>query len=180
MMRIAIVPGLLLLAACGAPGPDDAPAADTSAALQPPAASAPPAGTPADSAVAAETANEGAPAAAQAAARDTGSTAWTSLELPSEPWMQRAATPAALLTRVRDVVAAQLEEPDAEVLLTRMEAQQADSALAVLVHPDLADDSVRDIEFRLHMRRQGAEWAIVGVDRRERCRRGVTPDNLCA
>ena len=174
-MRIALLPMLLLLAACGAAEPDGAASADTAAALQP-APPAPSAGTPADSAIAAEAAKEG----ADAAARDTGYTAWHPVELPSEPWMQRAATPAALLTTVRDVVAAQLEEPNAEVLLTRMESQQADSAVAVLVHPDLADDSVRDIEFRLHMRRDGAEWAIVAVDRRERCRRGVTDGNLCA
>ncbi len=171
-MRIGVLPALLLLAACGASEPDAAPAADTSAALAPTSAAPAVPPVPAESAAA--------PSATPAAARDTGYTAWGPVELPSEPWMQRAATPAALLTRVRDVVAAQLEEPDAEVLRTRMESQQADSAVAVVVHPDLADDSVRDIEFRLHMRRQGAEWAVVAVDRRERCRRGVSPDNLCA
>ena len=91
-------------------------------------------------------------------------TAWRALEFPSEPWVQSAATPEALLQRVRDVVAAQLEEPDASVLPTRMVSQSADSALGVLVHPDQADDSVRDVEFRLHMRRDG--------DRLARHRRG--------
>lgn len=163
-----------LLAACtaaedpakdGALADTAAPAADTTAA---PAASAP-AAPPADSA----------PAAAPAQ-QDTGYTPWRRLEWPSEPWEQRAADPAALLQRVRDVVAAQLEEPDASVLPTRMEAQRADSAAGILVHPDQADDSVRDVEFRLHMRREGAEWAVFAVERRERCRRGVAEGGLCA
>lgn len=173
-MRTPILPILLLLAACGA----EAGAAggdDTTAAAASPA----PVPTPADSAIAAEAAKEDVAPAAAPAAQDTGYTAWTALELPSEPWTQRAASPAALLTRVRDVVAAQLEEPDASVLHTEMREEGADSAVGLLVHPDLADDSVRDVEFRLHMRREGAEWAVVGVDRRERCRRGVTGDNLC-
>lgn len=173
-MRIAILPALLLLAACGGSADAEDAAADTAAA--PPSAPAR-ADTPADSAVAAEAAREGASAAA---AQDTGYTLWDALQLPSEPWMQRAATPQALLAKVRDVAAAQLEEPDPAVLPSRMQSQAADSAVGIVIHPDLADDSVRDIEFRLHMRREGAEWAIAGVDRRERCRRGVTPDgDLC-
>ena len=162
----------VLLAACTAaddPAEDAArtdapvPAADTTSAPQAPAV------PPADSAPA--------PAVAQ---QDTGYTPWRMLEWPSEPWEQRAASPGALLQRVRDVVAAQLEEPDASVLPTRMEAQRADSAAGILVHPDQADDSVRDVEFRLHMRRDGAEWAVFAVERRERCRRGVASGGLCA
>ena len=160
----------LLLAACTAPDtpPADDPPADTPQAEAPAPVTAP-----------SHTASDTPPAPA-AAAQDTGYTTWRRLEWPSEPWEQRAATPEALLQRVRDVVAAQLEEPDASVLPTRMEAQQADSARGLLVHPDQADDSVRDVEFRLHMRRQGAEWAVVGVERRERCRRGVASGGLCA
>lgn len=171
-MRIWMMTALaaLLLAACGDEPEGARPADAADAAL-----SVTRAGTPADSAVAAEAAREG-----MRAARDTGYTAWEPVELPSEPWMQRAATPAALLARVRDEVAAQLEEPDAEVLHTAIESESGDRAVALLVHPDLADDSVRDIEFRLHMRREGAEWTVAGVDRRERCRRGVTDGNLCA
>ena len=58
-------------------------------------------------------------------------TPWRAVGFPSEPWEQSAATPQALLQRVRDVVAAQLEEPDASVLPTRMESQSADSVTAV-------------------------------------------------
>jgi hypothetical protein len=161
----------LLLAACAAP---DAPPADAAQADTPP----PPAAA-AESTSAAQPVDPAPPPAAPAQ-QDTGYTAWRMLDWPSEPWEQRAATPEALLQRVRDVVAAQLEEPDASVLPTRMEAQQADSAIGVLVHPDQADDSVRDVEFRLHMRREGAEWAVAGVERRERCRRGVASGGLCA
>lgn len=114
------------------------------------------------------------------ASPDTGYTAWRGIEMPSEPWTQSAADPRALLVRVRDVVAAQMEEPDAGVLPTRMLSQAADSAVGLLVHPNLADDSVRDIEFRLHMRREGAGWTVVAVERRERCRRGVSTGGLCA
>ena len=165
------------MAACGTGG---APAGDgwadtTQVAAASPAAPAAGAGTPADSAVAAEVAR-----AEAAAAQDTGYTPWRAVEMPSEPWVQRASTPQALLTRVRDVVAAQLEEPDASVLPSRMESEQPDSATGLLVHPDQADDSVRDVEFRLHMRREGAEWAVVAVERRERCRRGVASGGLCA
>lgn len=100
--------------------------------------------------------------------------------MPSEPWIQEATTAEALLRRVRDVVAAQLEEPDASVLPTRMQSLAADSAVGILVHPDQADDSVRDVEFRLHMRREGSLWRVTGVARRERCRRGVAEGGLCA
>lgn len=162
-----------LLAACGG---DGAPAAQAPADSTPQIVPASAIGTPADSAVAAEAAREGTPAAEQ----DTGYTAWRSLRMPSEPWTQRASGPDALLARVRDVVAAQMEEPNARVLPTRLESQEADSATGILVHPDQADDSVRDTEFRLHMRRQGAEWAVVAVERRERCRRGVASGGLCA
>lgn len=173
----------LLLAACApADAPPEPPAdADAAQPAQAPAAPLAPAApgaravTPADSAVAAEVArSEG------AAVRDTGTTPWRALELPSEPWMQRAGTPEALLRQVRDVVAAQLEEPDASVLPTRMLATAADSASGLLVHPDQADDSVRDIEFRIHMRREGAGWTVAAVERRERCRRGVADGGLCA
>jgi hypothetical protein len=166
----------LLLAACGGNdggGGDETGSADTAQSVAAVPASS--AGTPADSAVAAEAAKEHAPTA-----QDTGYTPWRALEMPSEPWVQQAATPAALLQKVRDVVAAQMEEPDASVLPTRMESQQADSATGILVHPDQADDSVRDSEWRLHMRREGAGWAVVAVERRERCRRGVAEGGLCA
>jgi hypothetical protein len=118
--------------------------------------------------------------ATPAAPQDTMLTPWRALGFPSEPWEQSAATPEALLQRVRDVVAAQLEEPDAGVLPTRLESQSADSAAGLLLHPDQADDSVRDVEFRLHMRRDGSTWRVTGVDRRERCRRGVAEGGLCA
>lgn len=189
MMTIAAV----LLAACGggdAPPPD--PAADSvapapaeaapagapadSAITAAPAESAP-AGTPADFAVAAEAAKEGRDAPT---APDTGYTAWQTLEMPSEPWSQSAADPQALLTRVRDVVAAQLEEPDASVLPTRMLSRSAGSAVGLLVHPNLADDSIRDVEFRIHMRPQGGEWTVFAMERRERCRRGVAEGGRCA
>lgn len=180
-MRGRMIIAAVLLAACGGGADADDASPDSLAVGAEPFQ---PAGTPADSAVAAEAAKERAqPAAqqeAQPAAQDTGYTAWRALELPSEPWMQRAATPAALLQKVRDVVAAQLEEPDAGVLPTRMQSEAADVAVGLLVHPDQADDSVRDVEFRLHMRNEGADWAIVGVDRRERCRRGVAEGGLCA
>jgi hypothetical protein len=114
------------------------------------------------------------------AQQDTSVTAWRALEMLSEPWVQTAESPQALLRRVRDVVAAQLEEPDASVLPTRMESTAADSATGILVHPDQADDSVRDVEFRLHMRREGSSWTVAGVERREHCRRGVAEGGLCA
>jgi hypothetical protein len=165
----------LLLAACADdPAPADAPRPADSA--QPAASPASAAGTPADAAVAAEAAKGQVPAAAQ----DTMLTQWTTLQMPSEPWTQEAATPQALLTRVRDVVAAQLEEPDAGVLPTRMESQSADSAVGHLTHPDLADDSIRDIEFRIHMRPQGSVWRVTAIERRERCRRGVAEGGRCA
>ena len=166
----------LLLAACQ---PSDAPPADAAAdsVISAVAAEVAKAGTPADSAIAAEVARAEPP---RPAAQDTGYTPWRALQMPSEPWSQSAADPQALLTRVRDVVAAQLEEPDASVLPSRLESQSADSAVGVLVHPDQADDSVRDVEFRLHMRRTGTEWSVTGVDRRERCRRGVVQGGLCA
>jgi hypothetical protein len=107
-------------------------------------------------------------------------TQWSTLQMPSEPWEQSAATPEALLRQVRDVVAAQMEEPDASVLPTRMLSQAADSAVGHLVHPNLADDSIRDVEFRLQMRREGSTWRVVAVDRRERCRRGVADGGRCA
>lgn len=178
MMRGWMMLAALLLAACRVERePEGEPTADTPKIATAATAAETPAGTPADSAVATEAAKEG---SSHAAAQDTGYTAWRPLELPSEPWTQSAESPRALLTRVRDVVAAQLEEPDASVLPTRMETEQADSAVGILVHPDQADDSVRDVEFRLHMRRQGGEWAVIGVDRRERCRRGVASGGLCA
>jgi hypothetical protein len=177
-MRGWMMSTALLLAACGS-GADSAAAgsADTTQTMAAAPATVSRAGTPADSAVAAETVGDVPPAPA---AQDTGYTPWRALEMPSEPWVQRAASPPALLVRVRDVVAAQLEEPDASVLPSRLETTEPDSAVAVLVHPDQADDSVRDVEFRLHMRREGAEWAVVAVDRRERCRRGVASGGLCA
>ena len=113
------------------------------------------------------------------ATQDTGYTAWRAVEMPSEPWTQSAADPRALLTRVRDVVAAQMEEPEAGVLPTRMLSQAADSAVGLMVHPNVADDSVRDVEFRLHMRREGGGWTVAAVERRERCRRGVSVGGLC-
>lgn len=149
-----------------------------------PADAPPPAGTAGSTAVPqpAETAQAAVPAAAPAPAapQDTMLTAWTTLEMPSEPWVQENATPQALLRQVRDVVAAQLEEPDASVLPTRMETEAADTAVGFLMHPDLADDSIRDIEFRIHMRRDGSIWRVTGVDRRERCRRGVAEGGRCA
>lgn len=174
-MRGWMMIGAVLLAGC------DAPAADAPADTPRPIAAASPASlaaTPADSAVAAEEAAKEAPPAA--AGQDTLLTPWTALEMPSEPWVQEAATPDALLRRVRDVVAAQLEEPDASVLPTRMQSQAADSAVGLLTHPDLADDSIRDIEFRIHMRPEGSAWRVTGVDRRERCRRGVADGGRCA
>ena len=125
------------------------------------------------------TAELGTPPAVPAEPQDTMLTRWTTLQMPSEPWIQEAATPEALLRQVRDVVAAQLEEPDAGVLPTRMESQSADSAVGHLTHPDLADDSIRDVEFRIHMAPAGAGWRVTGVDRRERCRRGVGEENRC-
>ena len=169
----------LLLAACGGEEAAPDPSADSLAVGAEPFA---PVETPADSAVAAEAAKEGAASAETppAVQQDTGYTPWRALEMPSEPWTQQAADPQALLTKVRDVVAAQLEEPDAGVLPSRLQTQAADSAVGILVHPDQADDSVRDVEFRLHMRREGTGWAVVAVDRRERCRRGVAEGGLCA
>jgi hypothetical protein len=172
--RSCVVLALLLAACGGTEEPADAPqAADSAVAAQP--------------AIVADAADSVPPAAAVPATpptpaepRDTMLTPWRALDFPSEPWEQSAATPEALLQRVRDVVAAQLEEPDAGVLPTRMESQAADSAVGMLVHPDQADDSVRDVEFRLHMRREGSAWRVTGVDRRERCRRGVADGGLCA
>jgi hypothetical protein len=168
---------VLLLAACA---DDGAPAADGSAAPADSLASAAPSPpTPADSAVAAEVGEREArpPAAASA---DPDVTRWRPLEWPSEPWVQSAPTAEALLQRVRDVVAAQLEEPDASVLPTRLEPEVASRAIGYLVHPDQADDSVRDVEFRLHLQQQGSGWTVTGVDRREHCRRGVAAGGLCA
>lgn len=165
----------LLLASCGgSEEPADAPqAADSTPPAQP--------------ATVAQAADSAPPAAAvpptppaPAEPQDTMLTPWRAVGFPSEPWEQSAATPEALLQRVRDVVAAQLEEPDASVLPTRMASQAADSAVGILVHPDQADDSVRDVEFRLHMRREGSTWRVTAVDRRERCRRGVAEGGLCA
>ena len=163
-----------MLSACA--GDNDAPAESPQSADTPatavdatfadtPATAAPPAAPP--------------PGAVRALP-DTGVTAWRALEMPSEPWVQTAESPQALLRRVRDVVAAQLEEPDSGVLPTRMESTSADSATGILVHPDQLDDSVRDVEFRLHMRREGSTWTVVGVERREHCRRGVAEGGLCA
>jgi hypothetical protein len=115
-----------------------------------------------------------------APSRDTMLTEWTTLQMPSEPWVQEAASPEALLRQVRDVVAAQMEEPDAGVLPTRMLSQAADSAMGHVIHPNLADDSIQDVEFRLHMRREGSLWRVTAVDRRERCRRGVADGGRCA
>jgi hypothetical protein len=162
------------LSACGgendAPG-DSPPTADSAATAVVPAA---------DTADTTRMTPPAPPPPAAAAQQDTGVTAWRALEMPSEPWVQTAENPQALLRRVRDVVAAQLEEPDASVLPTRMESTTADSATGILVHPDQMDDSVRDVEFRLHMRREGAAWTVVGVERREHCRRGVAEGGLCA
>jgi hypothetical protein len=178
MMRgWTMVVAALLLAACS---DDGAPANDGSALAADPSAAAAPAPrvpTPADSAIAVEAGESVTPA--PAAAREGGTTPWRALDWPSEPWVQSAATPEALLRRVRDVVAAQLEEPDAGVLPTRMEPEVAGRALGYLVHPDQADDSVRDVEFRLHMLREGSTWTVTGVDRREHCRRGVADGGLC-
>jgi hypothetical protein len=173
MRRCSALLLAFLAAACGAgdEAGDVPQPADSVLASQPA-----PAAPPVDSVMSAVPA---APAAA-ATPRDTMLTPWRAVGFPSEPWEQSAATLEALLQRVRDVVAAQLEEPDAAVLPTRMESQSADSAVGILVHPDQADDSVRDVEFRLHMRREGAEWRVTGVDRRERCRRGVAAGGLCA
>lgn len=171
--RPAVLLALLLAACAGGDEPAQAPQTADSARPAQPAAVA----QAADSAPSASTPAAPAPPAAP---RDTMLTPWRALEMPSEPWDQSAADPEALLRRVRDVVAAQLEEPDARVLPTRMESQAADSAVGILVHPDLADDSVRDVEFRLHMRREGSNWRVTGVDRRERCRRGVADGGLCA
>lgn len=174
--RPTLLLAILVLAGCG----NDA-AREMSAAAD--SLAAPPAPTPADSAVAAEAAAAGEPApAAQpaAAAQEPGVTAWRPLDFPSEPWSQTAPTSEALLQRVRDVVAAQLEEPDAGVLPTRLEPEVANRAIGYLVHPDQADDSVRDVEFRIHMQRQGSDWTVTGVDRREHCRRGVAEGGLCA
>ena len=177
MIRIARMGWMMIaaaaLAACGgeADPPDDSP---------------PAADTPATTAVsAADTADTTrltppAPPPPPAAQQDTGVTAWRAVEMPSEPWTQSAESPQALLRRVRDVVAAQLEEPDAGVLPTRMESTSADSAVGILVEPVTADDSVRETEFRLHMRREGSAWTVVGVERREHCRRGVAEGGLCA
>lgn len=155
-------------AADASPPPPDTPAISTAPA--------------ADAADAADTTRmtPPAPPPSAAAQQDTGVTPWRALEMPSEPWVQTAESPEALLRRVRDVVAAQLEEPDAGVLPTRMESASADSATGILVHPDQADDSVRDVEFRLHMRREGSVWTVVAVERREHCRRGVAEGGLCA
>ena len=168
-MRIAPVLLLAAACACGAPPAADETLSDSAAPLTSSSAAA-------DSVVSAQAA----PAAPAPVAQDTGYTPWRAVEMPSEPWTQRASTPAALLTRVRDVVAAQLEEPDAGILPTRMVTQQADSAVGVLVEPVTGDDSVRETEFRVHMRREGAEWAVVAVERRERCWRGVADGGLCA
>jgi hypothetical protein len=178
MTRGWMTVALLLLPACGggeAPQADAPAAADSapSAAVAAPAAGqAPPAGVTAS----VPAVQEGRAAAAQ----DTGYTAWAPLQMPSEPWVQEAATPDALLGQVRDVVAAQLEEPDAGVLPTRMQSQGADAAVGLLTHPNLADDSIRDIEFRIHMRPAGSVWRVTAVDRRERCRRGVGEGGRCA
>jgi hypothetical protein len=172
MMRIPRRPAVLLASALGA----------CTDARQP--ADAPSPAGAAQTAVAQAT-NSSQPAvpvatAAPVAQRDTMLTTWSTLEMPSEPWVQENATPEALLRQVRDIVAAQLEEPDAGVLPTRMESQTADSAVGFLMHPNLADDSIRDIEFRIHMRRDGSIWRVSAVDRRERCRRGVGEGGRCA
>ena len=165
----------LLLAACGAAA-DEADSADPPQAADSAQAAQPAAAPAADSAVAAAPATPATPAEP----RDTMLTHWTMLQMPSEPWIQEAASAEALLRQVRDVVAAQLEEPDAGVLPTRMQSESADSAVGLLTHPNLADDSIRDIEFRIHMRHEGSMWRVTGVDRRERCRRGVAAGGRCA
>lgn len=173
MRRSPAVLLALVLTACGAS--DDAAEvsqpADSIQAMQPAGAA-----SSVDSVVTATSPIPVVPVAPQ----DTMLTPWRAVGFPSEPWEQSAGTAEALLQRVRDVVAAQLEEPDAGVLPTRMESHSADSAVGILVHPDQADDSVRDVEFRLHMRRDGADWHVTAVDRRERCRRGVAESGLCA
>jgi hypothetical protein len=169
-----------LLAACGDDRPADDGLGSAAAAAADSLAPAPPAApTRADSAIAAA-AGDTQPAPAAVAAADPGFTPWRALDFPSEPWEQTAPTSEALLQRVRDVVAAQLEEPDASVLPTRIEPEVAGRAVGILVHPDQADDSVQDVEFRIQMRRDGAQWRVTGVDRRERCRRGVAAGGLCA
>lgn len=172
--RRASLAALLLAGACGggAPPAGEGAAADSSEAAPLTSSSA-----AADSVVLGQAAP---PVPSEPAAQDTMLTRWTMLEMPSEPWEQSAATPEALLRQVRDVVAAQLEEPDARVLPTRMLSQAADTAVALLTHPNLADDSVQDIEFRIHMRREGSTWRVTAVDRRERCRRGVAEGGLCS
>lgn len=172
----AVVVALLLAACGGSDEPADAPQAADSAQPAQPATVGQAADTAPPPAVAATPATPPVPAEPQ----DTMLTPWRAVGFPSEPWEQSAATPQALLQRVRDVVAAQLEEPDASVLPTRMASHYADSAVGMLVHPDQADDSVRDVEFRLQMRREGSSWRVTGVDRRERCRRGVADGGLCA
>jgi hypothetical protein len=170
--RCAAVLALLLAACGGGDEPADAPRpADSAQATQPV-----PTAQPVDSGMPA------APAAAATPAEpaDTMLTQWTALQMPSEPWEQSAATPEALLRQVRDVVAAQMEEPDAGVFPTRMLSQAADSAVGHLVHRNLADDSIQDVEWRLHMRREGSTWRVTAVDRRERCRRGVAEGGRCA
>jgi hypothetical protein len=174
--RSCVVLALLLAACGGSEEPADASQAADSAQPAQPATVAQVGDTAPPPPAAATPAAPATPAEAQ----DTMLTPWRALDFPSEPWEQSAATAEALLQRVRDVVAAQLEEPDASVLPTRMESQSADSAVGILVHPDQADDSVRDVEFRLHMRREGSAWRVTGVDRRERCRRGVADGGLCA
>lgn len=150
--RSAVLLACLLAACAGGDEPADSPQAADSAQAARPATTAP----------APDSAIPAAPATAPTLAtpRDTMLTQWTTLEMPSEPWVQENASPEALLRQVRDVVAAQLEEPDAGVLPTRMESQAADSAVGHLTHPDLADDSIRDIEFRIHMRRDGSIWRV--------------------
>jgi hypothetical protein len=165
----ALVLSLLLAACADGADPADAPRPADSANPAPPVQTM-------DSAAAAVVASAPEPASA----RDTMRTQWTALQMPSEPWVQEAASPEALLRQVRDVAAAQMEEPDASVLPTRMLSQAADSAVGHLVHPNLADDSIQDIEFRLLMRREGSVWRVTAVDRRERCRRGVADGGRCA
>jgi hypothetical protein len=181
MRRWTTLAAALLLGACG----DDRAATDglgsATAAADSLAPATPATPTPADSAIAAGAGTAAVPApAAAVAAADPGFSAWRKLEFPSEPWVQTAESSEALLQRVRDVVAAQLEEPDAGVLPTRIEPEVAGRAIGILVHPDQQDDSVQDVEFRIHMQRQGAQWQVTGVDRRERCRRGVAEGGLCA
>lgn len=173
--RSAVVLTLLLASCGGTEEPADAPhAADSAQPAQPATV-----GQAVDTAPPPASAVSATPPA-PAEPQDTMLTPWRAVGFPSEPWEQSAATPEALLQRVRDVVAAQLEEPDASVLPTRIGSQSADSAVGLLLHPDQADDSVRDVEFRLQMRREGSSWRVTGVDRRERCRRGVAEGGLCA